>query len=80
MGMPELTLYVMDTCPYCRRVLNYLQQRRHPQMTQKDIAKNSTYRKELLDIGGKTQVPCLVIDGKALYESTDIIQWFKDHG
>lgn len=28
-------------------------------------------------IGGKTQVPCLVIDGKPLYESLDIIEWLK---
>lgn len=34
-------------------------------------------RQELLKIGGKTQVPCLVIDGTALYESDDIIQWLK---
>ena len=32
---------------------------------------------ELIKIGGKPQVPCLVIDGKALYESLDIIEWFK---
>jgi glutaredoxin len=77
--MPELTLYIMDTCPYCHRVLNYLEQHQI-KVAQKDIAKNSAHRKELLDIGGKTQVPCLVIDGNALYESADIIQWFKDNG
>jgi len=32
-------------------------------------------RSELIAIGGKGQVPCLVIDGKAMYESDDIIVW-----
>ena len=35
-------------------------------------------RDELIAIGGKGQVPCLVIDGQPLYESDDIIQYL--HG
>ena len=42
----------------------------------KNVADYDNYE-ELLKIGGKGQVPCLVIDGKALYESDDIIQWFE---
>lgn len=73
--MPELTLYTMDTCSYCQKVLRFLKQN--------DITvpvkntENSSYRQELLKIGGKTQTPCLVVDGKAVYESEDIIAWFK---
>ena len=29
--------------------------------------------------GGKRQVPCLFIDGKPLYESSDIIAWFEQN-
>ena len=36
-------------------------------------------REELIRIGGKGQVPCLVIDGKALYESMDIIAWLDQN-
>lgn len=43
----------------------------------KNRDENSRIRQELIDIGGKPQVPCLVIDDKAIYESDDIIQWFK---
>jgi len=43
----------------------------------KDTRENPAYRDELIKIGGKPQVPCLVIDGKVLYESLDIIEWFK---
>jgi len=43
----------------------------------KDTQVNPGNRDELIKIGGKGQVPCLVIDGKALYESNDIIDWMK---
>ncbi len=43
----------------------------------KDTHENPAYRQELIKIGGKPQVPCLVINGKALYESNAIIEWLK---
>jgi len=45
----------------------------------KNVAGNAQVREELIRIGGKAQVPCLVIDGKALYESEEIIKWFSAH-
>ena len=45
----------------------------------KNIATNPANKQELHKIGGKTQVPCLVIDDKVLYESDEIIAWFKDN-
>ena len=45
----------------------------------RDTMQNPSFRQELLDIGGKTQVPCLFIDGKPLYESDDIIDYMKDN-
>ncbi len=45
----------------------------------KNILEQPKYCQELLELGGKTQVPCLVIDKKPLYESDDIIQWFKNN-
>ena len=35
--------------------------------------------KELIQVGGKQQVPCLFIDGKPLYESLDIIRWLEEN-
>ncbi len=49
------------------------------EVAMKDTLSNQLFRQELLTIGGKTQVPCLVVDGKALYESEDIIVWFKEN-
>ncbi|MBS4843870.1 MAG: glutathione S-transferase domain-containing protein, partial [Collinsella sp.] len=33
----------------------------------------------LIAVGGKRQVPCLFIDGKPLYESSDIIAWVQEN-
>ena len=45
----------------------------------KDIQLDSAARDELIGIGGKSQVPCLVIDGVALYESNEIIAWLEEN-
>jgi glutaredoxin 3 len=74
--LPALTLYHFAGCPYCQRVRDYLD-KAGIQVPMKDIRENPAYRDELVKTGGKPQVPCLVIDGKALYESLDIIEWFK---
>ncbi len=74
--MSKLTLYYKPTCPYCIKILHFLEQN-DMSVSLKNIDENSQNRNELLRIGGKTQIPCLVINGKALYESDDIIQWFE---
>lgn len=81
--MSHLTLYHKPGCPYCQKVFTFMQQTGISdspgtwRITLKNRDENPRIRQELIDIGGKPQVPCLVIDGKALYESDDIIQWFK---
>ena len=72
----QLTLYHFNGCPYCARVRDYLSQE-GISVPMKDIHENPQYQEELVKTGGKGQVPCLVVDGKALYESVDIIEWFK---
>ncbi|RAP32976.1 glutaredoxin [Candidatus Marinamargulisbacteria bacterium SCGC AG-410-N11] len=74
----NLTLYYSDTCFFCHKVLNFLDQHSI------DVPKRNTgidgqARSDLLSLGGKTQVPCLDINGSALYESDDIIDWFKQN-
>jgi len=74
--MNPLTLYYFLGCPYCQRVQDYLS-KEGIDVPMKDIRKEPSFKEELIKIGGKGQVPCLVIDGKALYESLDIIEWFR---
>ena len=74
--MPTLTLYHFLGCPYCQRVRDFLN-KEGINVPMKDIHETPAYRNDLIEIGGKAQVPCLVIDGKALYESSNIIEWFE---
>ncbi len=74
--MANLTLYHFNGCPYCAKVRAYLDEN-NIEIPMKDINEDPANRAELLEIGGKGQVPCLVIDGSPLYESGDIIEWFK---
>lgn len=41
--------------------------------------KEGNNNEDLIKRGRKDQVPCLFIDGKALYESDDIIKYFKEN-
>lgn len=76
--MTELKLYISPTCPYCKKVVDFMKQHQISMpLVDRDFSPEN--KQALLDVGGKTQVPCLVIDGKALYESNDIIEWLKEN-
>jgi len=74
----KLFLYYKKGCPYCEKVFSYLEEFKLD-IQLKDIDKNSEIRNELISTGGKAQVPSLIIDGKAMYESNDIIEWFSEN-
>ena len=72
-----IELFILETCPYCQKVLNFLED--------KDIEyrliniANKESEESLIKIGGKRQVPFL-IDNKRniqMYESDDIIEYLK---
>ncbi|SMD05825.1 Glutaredoxin [Desulfocicer vacuolatum DSM 3385] len=76
--MAELKLYMTPTCPYCRKVLDFMKQNDITiPLADRDFSPEN--RQALIDIGGKPQVPCLIIDGTALYESDDIIGWLNEN-
>lgn len=72
----ELELYVMTGCPYCIKVENFLASN-GISIPQRNITTDRAAEQRLIAQGGKRQVPCLFIDGKALYESNDIITWVQ---
>jgi glutaredoxin len=74
----QLTLYMSPSCPYCQKVMRYLD-KIGKTVPMKNTQSDAEARKELKNIGGKSQVPCLFIDGKALYESDAIIDWLCKH-
>ena len=75
----KLELYMFDTCPFCRRVLNYIDESGRTDVELHNIHKSEADRQRLIEVGGVEQVPCLFIDGVPMYESLDIIDWLKAH-
>lgn len=73
---PILTLYYKPSCPFCQKVLAFLKNIGKT-IPLKNINQDLRAKKELVHLGGKSQVPCLFIDGKPLYESDNIINCIK---
>ncbi|NDD67381.1 glutaredoxin [bacterium] len=73
----QLVLYYFTECPYCQRVLQVIRDHQISGIETRNIRENPVNKETLIQIGGKSQVPCLVIDGVPLYESNDIINWLK---
>lgn len=73
MHYDNMTLYYKPTCPFCVKVTNFMDEN-GIEMEMKNTleAQNAD---ELVAINGRTQVPCLVIDGKPMLESNDIIAY-----
>lgn len=74
-----LELFKFDTCPFCRKVMDYIESTGRTDILYYDIHKDPAAAERLVETGGKEQVPCLFIDGEPLYESLDIINWLEDH-
>lgn len=75
----KLELYYKSECPYCQKVLNYMMDNCQIKDVELVDIKEGNNNEDLIKRGGKDQVPCLFIDGKALYESDDIIEYFKEN-
>jgi len=76
--MPEVTLYQFELCPYCQKVragldLNGLLYRQ--------VEVNPMNKKELpaLPAGAPRKVPVLEIDGRLLWDSTEILAYLEAH-
>ncbi|MEZ5559531.1 MAG: glutathione S-transferase N-terminal domain-containing protein [Pseudomonadales bacterium] len=76
-------LYQYASCPFCQRVLRYLAEA-GIEIELRDVLRDAEARRELLEGGGSTQVPCLRIDTtqgdrRWLYESLDIIAYLRGY-
>jgi glutaredoxin 3 len=75
----KLELFVMRSCPFCRRVQKAIGQMGRSDITVYDVTEDPAANERLIREGGQDQVPCLMIDGKPMYESRDIIEWLESH-
>lgn len=71
----DLVLYYKPSCPYCKKVIDYMD-KNGISIPMEDTGDQDN-EQELVRLGGKRQVPCLVVDGSAMYESSDIIDWLS---
>lgn len=77
--MNDLTLYYFEACPYCQKVLKVIREH-NLKIELKDTRADPKNKVELAKINnGITQVPCLVVKGKPMLESDDIVAFLKEH-
>lgn len=65
-------LYISPSCPFCQKVLRFCEENQIS-LKLKNLLEEEKYRTELIEKGGKLQVPALEFAGKILYESDLII-------
>lgn len=75
-NLEDTILYYKPTCPFCIRVLNFMGENNIECETRTTYdAVNMT---DLTALTGKSQVPCLVIKGVPMLESSDIIDYMHE--
>ncbi len=75
-----LTLYMKETCPFCQRVIQMADNLK-VEFDLKDITESEEALAELIEKGGKKQIPFLVDSEKevSMYESNDIIDYIREN-
>lgn len=74
----DLKLYYKETCPFCKKVLRFIENKKIEGIELVDIKADEANEKYLIEKGGMDQVPCLFIDEKPMYESMDIIKFLDE--
>lgn len=77
-----IQLYFDPGCPYCVRVLDFLEKEDIPYEAKKiSLGRDSETRQELVSLSGRTQVPFLVDPERdvRMHESMDIIDYLRQH-
>ena len=74
----DLKLYYKAECPFCKKVLRFIDNKKIEGVQLVDIKADEANEKYLINKGGMDQVPCLFIDGKPMYESMDIIKFLDE--
>lgn len=74
----KLILYHFENCPYCHRVEDAIKRLNlHDKIEKRDILKEPKFKDELVSLTGIKQVPCLLVDGKPMLESLDIVKFLE---
>ncbi|MFZ4772490.1 MAG: glutathione S-transferase N-terminal domain-containing protein [Chlamydiia bacterium] len=69
-------LYTKQSCMWCKKVFMKVKNLEN-RVEIRDVVEENN-RKELILIGGKGQIPCLIVNGVPIYESNAIIEYLND--
>lgn len=76
MTFDNMYIYIKPGCPYCAKVGAFMEEA-GIEMEYRNVLEG-TNKEDLVALGGKAQVPCLVVDGQPMYESMDIISFLSE--
>ncbi len=79
----DLALYEFRSCPFCMKVRK-ITYHKNLNIELRDARRNAQWKEELVNEGGKFQVPCLRMKGENgedvwMYESSNIIEYLNKH-
>ncbi len=76
----NLELYHKETCPFSAKVRDYIAEHGlKSKIAYHDVSQEPESLEALMDMNDDEQVPCLVVDGKPMLESDDIIRWLESN-
>lgn len=75
----KLELYVLPGCPFCKKVERYIEKHNLTDKVELKSVSDDANKKRVIEEGGQEQYPCLFIDDKPMYESGDIVRYFKEN-
>jgi glutaredoxin len=74
-GLGGATLYIKSRCGFSQRALNArVNLHLEDAIELKNISEDGAARARLQELTGEEQVPCLLVDGKPMLESDDIVR------
>lgn len=74
----KLELYYYDQCPFCQFVLRKIDSLNlNSKVIYKNTLESPENREFHINKTGRTTVPCLYIDDKPMFESSDICNWLE---
>ena len=78
--VPEVVVYTTDYCPYCRAAKDLLRSK-GVAYVEKDVTNDDAMRAKIVQMaGGRTTVPQIFVDGKAMGGYDDLATFFRNGG
>lgn len=76
----EVIIYTTDYCPYCRAAKDLLRSK-GVDFAERDVTDDDAMREKLVHMtGGRTTVPQIFVDGKAMGGYDDLAAFFRNGG